>query len=99
MSALMLATTHNTALPAVLYVLGFACQVLGGIIVIAEVRSDLRAARRMPQPITFKNVEEGPDALRGRLEAWRWRIAGVVLIFVGAGEALAANLLALSVRA
>jgi hypothetical protein len=86
----------STLLPTVLYVIGFVCLVVGGVIVVLEVRSDLRAARQIPEQVTYESVEAAPDVLRRRLEAWRWRIAGVVLIFVGAGVGLAANLLALS---
>ena len=86
----------NTTLPTVLYAVGFACQVLGGVILLIGIRDDRRAAKRIPSRATWESVDVPAEVVKGRLAATGWRIAGVALIFVGAAVGLAANLLALS---
>lgn len=89
------AIQRSTTLPLALYVVGFAMQILGGVIVLLEIRDDRRAAERIPQPITYETIEVAPEVVKSRLGAKGWRIVGVALIFLGAGVGLAANLLAL----
>jgi hypothetical protein len=87
---------QSTTFPIVLYAIGFVMQVLGGVIVVLEIRDDRRAAKRLPDGgLTWETVEAAPEAIKRRLNARGWRIAGVALIFAGAAVGLAANLLAL----
>jgi hypothetical protein len=87
---------QSTTLLTVLYVVGFGLQIVGGVLIVLEVRDDLRVARRIPDPATYASLEALPDSLRERLSRNLWRRwLGVVLIFIGAGVGLTANLLAL----
>ena len=90
------AVQRSTTLPLALYVVGFAMQILGGVIVLLEVRDDLRAAKRLPAGgVTWETIQVAPEVIKTRLGTKRWRIVGVLLIFAGAAVGLAANLLAL----
>lgn len=91
-----IAPDRDTTAPAVLYGVGFALQVLGGLIVLREVRDDRRAAEQIPTGgSTWGEIDQAPLVIRARLGAKGWRIAGVTLIFIGAAVGLTANLRAL----
>jgi hypothetical protein len=83
-------------LPTVLYAIGFALQVVGGLIVLAEIRDDRRAAKKIHSGgPTWDDIGAAPEVVRSGLSAVGGRLLGVALIFVGAAVALTANLTAL----
>jgi uncharacterized membrane protein YGL010W len=89
---------RSTTLPLALYIVGFALQIVGGVLVVLEVRDDVRTANKLAAPVTYGTIELFPRFVRERLSSHMGRrVIGVVLIFVGAGVGLAANLLALQV--
>jgi hypothetical protein len=99
-SITLIAAATGVELSRALYIAGFISQVVGGLIVIAGIIDDSRAAKRLPTGVTFDWIDKVPEVLRSRVLARRgWRIVGVLLVFVGAGVGLAANLLALSAGA
>lgn len=91
-----IAAHRDTTAPAVLYGIGFALQVVGGVIVLLEIRGDRRAAERIRTGgPTWADIGAAPEVVRSRLSAVGGRLLGVALIFVGAAVGLTANLLAL----
>ena len=61
----------NTTLPTVLYAVGFACQVLGGVILLIGIRDDRRAAKRIPSRATWESVDVPAEVVKGRLGGHR----------------------------
>jgi hypothetical protein len=91
------ASHRSTTLSFALYATGFVLQVLGGMIVLMEIRGDLRVADRIPDHLTLETLNAFPRYVKQRLAGHMGRrIVGVALIFIGAAVGLAANLVALS---
>jgi hypothetical protein len=94
---LYIAAEKSTAAPVVLYAVGFALQVIGGVLIAREIRNDLRAARRIAAQHAWENIDSFPAFVGERLSRRLWpRVVGLTLLLLGAAVGLAANLLALS---
>jgi hypothetical protein len=91
------AHTNGRTLPTILYSVGFVLQVAGAILVVLEIRNDVRTARQVSSTVTWDNIDSFPRFVRERLSGHLGlRILGVVLIFVGATVEFAANLTAVA---